>query len=366
VNLYIQGQARLLGSDGKSTVIAVTTDYPWDGRIRLRWESAGPSGTSELCLRIPSWCRGATAKVNGQDAPVTGTALRRGYLVLERAWRAGDEVELNLPMPVERVASHPGVKGNRGSVALQRGPLVYCLEQVDQQDPVAALYLPSEAPLAAVALADLLGGVTVIRGTAQVAGDLSWNRRLYQSVPPARATPFTAIPYYAWDNRKAGPMKVWLPVSPPVPAAGGLEAQATVTTSFASGNASLDAIRDGKEPEGSRKHPGQLCHWWPHKGGQEWVQYTWARPVELAGASVYWFDDTGVGECRLPASWKLEYQSGDGWKPVDTQAEYSVGLDRWHAIPFAPVTTTALRLTLRQPDRWATGIHEWRVVEAEE
>lgn len=366
VNLYLQGQARLRKADGTAAVLGVTTDYPWDGRVRLRWESAPASGVSEFCLRIPAWCRGATAQVNGQSVPVTEAALRRGYLVLAREWKAGDEVLLDLPMPVERIAANPGVKADRGAVALQRGPLVYCLEQVDQRDSVTALYLPSDVPLAAAFVPDLLGGVTVIRGTAQVAAETSWNRRLYQAVPAARPTAITAVPYYAWDNRKAGPMRVWLPVSPSVPPAGGLEAQAKVTTSFASGNASLDAIRDGKEPEGSRKHPGQLCHWWPHKGGEEWVQYSWTQPVDVSGASVYWFDDTGVGECRLPASWKLEYQSGDGWKPVVTQAPYSIGLDRWQTLPFEPVTTTALRLTLRQADGWASGIHEWRVMEADE
>jgi len=366
VNLYLQGQVRLPQKDGSTSILGVTTDYPWDGRVRLRWEKAVAAGKSELCLRIPSWCRGATARVNGTDVAVGGTSLRRGYLVLEREWRTGDEVELNLPMPVERIAAHPGIQGNRGAFALQRGPLVYCVEQVDMAEPVSALFLPLDASLQAKARPDLLGGITVIQGTAQVADGLTWSRRLYQPLPSVRTTPFTAIPYYAWDNRQPGAMRVWLPVAPPTPLTVGLEAQAQVTSSFVSGNASLDAIRDGKEPESSRKHPGLLCHWWPHKGGQEWVQYTWALPVTLGSARVYWFDDTGVGECRPPASWKLEYQSGDGWKPVEARATYSVALDGWQVVPFEPVTTTAIRLTLRQTDGWAAGIHEWRVAEAEE
>ncbi len=174
------------------------------------------------------------------------------------------------------------------------------------------------------------------------------------------------MPYYAWDNRKAGPMKVWLPGAPAVPPAGGLELRARVSTSFASGNASLGAIHDGKEPQGSRKHPGQLCHWWPHKGGEEWVQYTWVNQAEIDGTSVYWFDDTGVGECRLPASWEVRYLEGETWKPVAVEGTYTVAMDRWCEVRFPAVRTTALRLVFRQPPEWATGIHEWRVRETDE
>ncbi len=366
VQLYIQGKARLRHPGGAVSVLAVTTDYPWDGRVRFRWEQAGSSGRSELCLRIPSWCRGATAKVNDVVVPVTESSVRRGYLVLSREWRSGDEVELNLPMPVERMAAHPGVQANRGAFALQRGPLVYCVEQADVAEPIRALSVPLDGPLAAVERPGLMGGVMVIQGTAQVAGEFHWNRRLYQTMPAVRSIPFTAVPYCVWDNREAGAMKVWLPVSPTVPLVTGLESQARISTSFLSGNASLEAIRDGKEPGSSRKHPGLLCHWWPHNGGEEWVQYAWDPPVTLAGAQVYWFDDTGVGECRLPASWRIEYQTDAGWKPVETRASYGVGLDQWQVIPFSPVTTTALRLTIRQAEGWATGIHEWRVTEADD
>jgi len=114
--------------------------------------------------------------------------------------------------------------------------------------------------------------------------------------------PIVAIPYYAWDNRKAGDMKVWLPGEPRPSAVGGLETQAKVSLSFVSGNCQPWGVNDGLEPKSSGEQPSALCHWWPHSGTNEWVQYTWKKPVTVNGSKVYWFDDTGRGACRLPSS----------------------------------------------------------------
>ncbi len=364
VNLYVQGRARLRWDGEPAASLAVTTEYPWDGKVRLRWELEKPL-TRRLALRIPGWCANPTLRVNGETVPVEGK-LSQGYVQFSREWRSGDEVELDLPMTVQRVSAHPNVRADRGQVALQRGPLIYCLEQVDQGESLADLYIPAEAVFSAERAPDLLGGVVRLQGEARVAPPVKWQRTLYQAAASPRTVSVSAVPYYAWDNRQPGPMKVWLPASPPVPPSGGLELQARVTSSFVSGNAHLPAINDGREPEGSCRHPGQLCHWWPHKGGEEWVQYSWPTSVNLSGARVYWFDDTGVGECRLPESWEVQYLEGQDWKPVATRDAYKVELDRWCEVRFDPVSTSALRLRLRQPARWATGIHEWRVVEAEE
>ena len=97
----------------------------------------------------------------------------------------------------------------------------------------------------------------------------------------------------------------------------GLEAQAKVTVSFANENCQPQAIKDGVEPKSSGEQPAALCHWWPHKGSAEWAQYAWQTPVQVSGAKVYWFDDTGRGACRLPASWRIQYLDQGGWKDVD-------------------------------------------------
>lgn len=362
VNLFIQGtvKARVAGQDVK---LAVTTDYPWDGKVTLQLELAQPAAFA-LRLRQPGWCRRFTVAVNGED--VVSPRLEAGYALLTRTWRTGDRVTFVLDMPAERILAHPHVKANHGMFALQRGPLVYCLEQVDQTMPLDSLYFPLEGDLETTRETTLLGGVTTLAGRARVAPEMDWHRRLYQPLSAAREVTFKAIPYYAWDNRQAGPMKVWLPAKPPVPRVGGPEARANVSVSFANNNSQPAGINDGLEPGNSGEQPAALCHWWPRKGTEEWAQYTWSQPVTLGGARVYWFDDTGRGACRLPANWRLEYREGETWKPVAVEGAYPVARDRWCDVRFAPVTTTALRLLVKlQPD-WAAGVHEWKVIEVED
>jgi hypothetical protein len=362
VNLYIQGSANTTVA-GQKVTLNVTTDYPWDGKVVLKPNLEKPS-RFELRLRVPGWCRGATVAVN--DEKQTSPAVERGYLVLAREWQTGDAVELILPMPVDRIAANPQVKGDVHALAIQRGPIVYCLEACDQEEPLASLYLPAQAELHARKDPKLLGGVMVVKGNAEVGAEQNWRKTLYQAVDAPKQTPIRAVPYYAWDNRKAGPMKVWLPTAPPVPPAGGLETQAKVSLSFVSGNCQPWGINDGIEPKSSGEQPAALCHWWPHKGKEEWAQYTWKAPVTVAGATVYWFDDTGRGACRLPEAWHVEYRNGSSWEPVKTKSEYGILKDKWCPITFEPVTTTALRLVVDLQPEWAAGVHEWKVTELDE
>lgn len=362
VNLYIAGSVKARLGDREISV-DVKTDYPWDGQVQLIPRITSPVDF-ELRLRIPGWCSGASVSVN--DQTITNPVIERGYIVLARRWQPGDTTTLNLPMPVQRIVAHPRVKDDVGLVALQRGPLVYCLEACDHSVPLSALYLPSELDATVEREPGLLGGVAVIKGVGLVAPELQWRGKLYQPFPPVQRVKFTAIPYYAWDNRTPGAMRVWLPMCPQTAPAGGLESEAKVSMSFVSGNCHPEAINDGIEPKESRVHPGRLCHWWPHKGTTEWVQYTWKEPVRVQGAEVYWFDDTGAGECRLPSSWQILYLDGEEWKPVKTTNEYAVQLDQWCTVHFEPVRTTALRLQVQLKAEWAAGVHEWRVIEAEE
>jgi uncharacterized protein len=361
VNLYIQGEVTIaLG--GEKVTLKVTSDYPWDGKVTLKPQLARPA-KFDLRLRAPGWCEGAAVSVNRRK--ISDPAIERGYLVLAREWKNGDTVELNLPMPAQHVAANPRVTADAGQLALQRGPLVYCLEQCDQGAPLPSLYLPADHELKAEKAPKLLGGVMVVKGDAELAPDLDWNRRLYQPCPPPRRVPITAIPYYAWDNRQAGPMKVWLPMSPPTPVVGGLETQAKVSVSFANDNSQPAGINDGVEPKASGDQPAALCHWWPHKDKEEWAQYAWKNPVTVNGARVYWFDDTGRGGCRLPAAWRIEYRDGKDWKPVASKGDYVVAKDRWCEVTIDPVTTTALRLSVKLQKDWAAGVHEWKVVEVD-
>jgi uncharacterized protein len=148
--------------------------------------------------------------VNG-SAPDTTTNQELGYLRIEREWQSGDVVVLSLEMPVERIYAHPSIRQNAGKVALQRGPLVFCFEQVDQSAPLAHLRLPPDAVVEAQFDAGLLGGVTVLKAKALVESDAGWEQSPYQTHPPVQAeTLLTAVPYFTWDNREPGAMMVWV------------------------------------------------------------------------------------------------------------------------------------------------------------
>ncbi len=214
VNLYVAGGSKVNLKEAAVT-LAQQTRYPWDGAVRLTVDPAEPK-QFDLCLRIPGWCRDhqtpgglyrtddsdrrPTVKINGQ--PIDIGSLDKGYVRIGREWKAGDAVELDMPMPIQRVYSHEKIEANRGRVALQRGPIVYCVEAVDHGGHVGQLILPPDAVLKAEHRPDLLGGVTVLTGqaAARQAGE--------DKLAPVE---LTAIPYYAWDHRDGGEMAVWLP-----------------------------------------------------------------------------------------------------------------------------------------------------------
>ncbi len=201
------GTTTTLPVSGGEVTLTETSNYPWDGAIRVAVEPKD-CGAFTLSLRVPGWCRGATALVSGAEIPVDP---ERGYLKITRDWAPGDVVELNLPMPPERVYAHPDVRQDAGRVALRRGPLVYCLESHDNPAPVNRIRLPAGAPLGDRFDPELLGGVALIegRGFAEDASD--WGNDLYRGFRAAeQPAAITAIPYYIWCNRGPNPMQLWL------------------------------------------------------------------------------------------------------------------------------------------------------------
>jgi uncharacterized protein len=210
VHLY-GGASTTVSLGGRSISLHESSAYPWDGTVRLAIDPEAPS-TFCLRLRIPGWARGASARINGEAVDVAAS-VSRGYLPIRREWAAGDVVDLDLPMPVDRIYAHPKVKSDIGRVALRRGPLIYCVERADNPaTPVDLLRLPRDATLTVHKRSDLFGGSTVITADGAVASTRGWSKALYQNAPPRRDPhPFTAIPYYLWNNREPGPMTVWLP-----------------------------------------------------------------------------------------------------------------------------------------------------------
>jgi uncharacterized protein len=208
VHLYGDGAARFeIG--GRPVRLTQASRYPWDGAVEISFDLEAPTRFG-LYLRIPGWSRSATLRVGG--APVDLAAVTRdGYALLEREWKAGDSIALELEMPIERVRTHPDVQADLGRVALMRGPLVYCLEGADNPTPLHRLRLPDNAEFEARLEEDLLGGVVTLHGSAEADRVADWSGALYRREPP-RSEPaaLKAVPYFAWDNREPGEMEVWL------------------------------------------------------------------------------------------------------------------------------------------------------------
>ena len=208
VHLYIQGRGQFSLPAGTLS-LHQETRYPWDGLITISMEMEHAL-TFTLSLRLPGWCKTAHLSINGINYPLAGH-VQSGYIQLKRLWNPGDSLRFEMEMPVERIYAHPEVIQDQGRVALQRGPLVYCLEQVDQQVSVNRLVLPEESQFMNHYDPDLLGGVVKITAPAQVEEIEDWGKVLYRAQLSKKQTcTLTAIPYYAWDNRQPGQMQVWL------------------------------------------------------------------------------------------------------------------------------------------------------------
>jgi len=206
VHLYIEGSVRLPVGGAKVALIQKTR-YPWQGAIELSVEPDEPAEFA-LRLRIPGWCRSARLEIN-ESALDVEPLLDRGYAHIRRRWRKGDQVMLFLDMPAERVYAHPAVAADIGRVALKRGPIVYCLEGVDNEAPLHRIALPRTSRIAAQIDEAMLGGVGVLTAEAVVAGGES--DALYRTEPPgARPVTVRAIPYSFWNNRDAAEMSVWI------------------------------------------------------------------------------------------------------------------------------------------------------------
>ncbi|WP_059051320.1 glycoside hydrolase family 127 protein [Paenibacillus senegalimassiliensis] len=191
-NQFMAGQAEAELPSGNAIRLEMQTGYPWDGGVHL-FVHPNQEERFSMLLRIPGWCRSYRVSVNGVPVPAEDITVQKGYIVLERLWRAGDSVDYQMEMSVRVIRSRPEVEANVGRIAFQRGPIVYCLEQTDNPGLVYDQFEVS--PELSFALEaredDILGGVTVIHG-----------------VDPAGQR-YTLIPYYAWDNRSPGFMQVW-------------------------------------------------------------------------------------------------------------------------------------------------------------
>ncbi|NLE35172.1 MAG: glycoside hydrolase family 127 protein [Bacteroidales bacterium] len=388
VNMYARGRATIETDNNRIDVVQ-TTRYPWDGGVTMAVTPEKP-GRFAVKFRIPGWTRNNpvgtdlytyTDGAKSVTISVNGKKFRGrqkdGYVTIERNWTAGDLVELNLPMEVRRVRAHDNVKADAGKLAIERGPVVYCLEGCDQPDGmVFNKYIPEDTEFEAIYDKDFLNGVIRLVG---IAGQVDKEGSVTEDT-------CTAIPYSTWCNRGAGQMIVWLPTSadgayPSPESTIASRARALEPDEKENGwpgfnsaalyqSAGTDlpgipvwGVNDQWEPASSSDIGKPYYCWFGNRGQDESVAYLFDTVETVSETEVYWLDfDHYDVNYRVPQSWELFYLTGEGrWQPVDNEGDYTAEKDRYNVVKFKPVTTAGLKITARPQQGASGGIIEWKV-----
>ena len=289
------------------------------------------------------------------------------YITLNRKWKKGDVIELNFPMNVRRIVANDNAEDDRGKVALERGPIVYCLQTRDQADgKVFNKYILNASEITATYDANLLNGVVTLSGEA---------KQLEQDGTIKDVT-FRAIPYSTWNNRGPQQMEIWVANTPSMAVATPIETIASKAITFSNrGPIQNDApetaptdswaggVNDQWEPKRSSDTSKPYHHWWLKQGTTEAISYQFDKEYEVSNVQVYWLDfDHYDGNFRTPESWSLYYKDANNeWQEVKDHSPYTVRKDCYNSVDFAPVKTTSLKILVKLQKGNSGGILEWKV-----
>lgn len=369
VNLFMSNTSEL-NVEGKKVTLAQTTEYPWNGDIRV---SVSPKGKQNFTLkiRIPGWVQGEVVPSNlysftdnkqlNYSVKVNGETFRsnldKGYFAINRLWKKGDVVEVHFDMEPRTVKANSKVEADRGKISVERGPLVYCAEWPDNDFSVLSVFMNRKPEFTVERKPELLYGIDELKTQAQTLGYDETGRLVTKDVT------LTLIPYYAWAHRGTGEMAVWLPqdvsatrpVMPPT-----IASKAKITASHMA--KSISAINDGLTPKDENDRTAPYYHWWPQEGTTEWIAYEFEQPEEISSTTIYWYDDAPWGGCRIPQSWKIYYKDASGnWQPVANTSSYGIAKGEPNTVRFTPVKTSAVKLEVVQPEKNSAGLFEWAV-----
>lgn len=395
--MYAPCEVRARVGDGTAVTIRSGTKYPFEETIEYA-VSPERAARFPLYFRVPGWVeRPLTVAVNDQET--VRSDVGRGYVRVEREWRAGDRVRLTFPMQV-RVTRW---EKNHDSRSVSFGPLTFSLRIEHEKrnvrpedawpawelwpkgawnyglvlkagDETAGIELtrrgwPADDQPFALEAAPIELTVTA-RRIPQWQEDHLGLAGLLQDSPARTSEPVERVrlvPMGAARLRiaqfplagEAADAHLWKPPQKPKDATPAVASHCWTEDT-------LTALSDGLEPESSDDYHVPRFTWWPRKGSQEWVQYEFERPRRVSRVAVYWFDDTGRGGCRAPASWRLLYrpvgaEGGEQWRAVKPRGAYGVGLDRYNEVEFEAVETTALRMEVSLRPEYSAGILEWVV-----
>ncbi len=363
VNLYVQSKANIKVGD-KDVELTQTTHYPWEGSIKL---TVNPSqmGMFTLKMRIPGWARQQPVPTDlyhfakplpgNWELTVNGvkvtSPILNGFVAINREWKCGDVVELVLPMDVQRIQANSNVKDDEGKLALQRGPMVYCIEGIDQEDHhVFNKFIPLDAQFDVQYQPNLLNGVVTIVGKAvELTGGVGSDSD--------KEVDFKAIPYSVWNNRGSGEMAVWI-------ASSAKYARPIPEPTIASQAMAIDGygFNDQWEPKSSSDISHPYHDWWLKKGSEVSIGYEFAKPEIVSKVQIYWLDFNHYdGNYRVPSSWKLLYKEDNHWNEVKAKGPYTTNKDCYNKLDFEPVFTTALKVVASLQKDESGGVIEWKV-----
>lgn len=364
-----------VGSPASPVTITETTDYPFDGTVTLAVSLAG-SVAFPLYLRVPSWCGAPSVQVNGSAVSASGGP---GFVAVNRTWSDGDTVSVAFPMAV---ATRTWA-ANHDAMSVSRGPLTYALRIGENflrhNDPSSPWQEYQVFPTTAWNYGLVPGTFTAIRTGA------GGNPFTQAGTPLAVTAQAKAIPNWLADTQDVVGTLQPSPVASDQPAetvtlipmgaaalriscfpvigADGWDWQlpATPSASWCWSGDTVNALNSAYLPSSSYDQSHPRLTWWDHTGSTEWVQYAYSSPVTASACAVYWYDDTGHGQCRVPASWHVEYLAGGAWQPVAGASSYGTAVDGFNRVTFTPVTTTALRVVAQLMPGYSGGILQWAV-----
>ena len=371
VNLFLSNTSTL-SVGGKKLTLTQKTDYPWDGETVLTIDK-NSVGEFNLKIRVPGWLRnkpvpgdlyqytdnkrlGYSFIVNGVTVPLL--VGDDGYVDIERRWKKGDKVVICFDMEPRTVRANNKVEADRGMIAVERGPIVYCAEHPDNQFDIFSA-LVNQEPTLRLGKKEIAG--TTLTTLVTDAQTLDFDK---QGKLTVKDQTLTLIPYYAWCHRGSGKMRVWLPqdlsaTTPAQPAT--LASESKVTTSTPRMPA-ISSVNDRLVPKGENDRSVPYTHWWPKKASTEWIAYEFPQEAEVSTATVYWFCDKPWGGCDVPKSWRILYQTASGeWKPVEGDVSYPTYRGTASTVNFNPVKTKAVRLEVTLPGNDSAGLFEWSV-----
>ena len=377
VNLFMSNTSQLSVA-GKGITLEQQTQYPWDGDIAIK-VAANKAGQWAMKVRIPGWVRNEVVPSNlyeftdnlrpQYNITVNGNAVNGkltddGYFTIDRKWKKGDVVRVHFDMDPRTVRANNNVEADRGFVAIERGPIVYCAEWPDNDFDIMGA-LVNQSPKMTVEdgtlhakekkVADYY--IKVIKTDAQL---LSFDKQGRLNTEDVK---LSLIPYYAWCHRGSGKMRVWLSQDlsssrPEQPAT--LASLSKVTASTPA--ASLSAVNDRLVPKDGTDRSMPYYHWWPKQGVTEWIAYEFPEASTVQSSTVYWYDDGPWGGCRVPKAWRIFFKNDNGeWQPVSGADKYPTTKGTACTVNFEPVKTKSIKIEIDLPSDNSAGLFEWSV-----